>query len=373
MRCKKRPYRKLNDNSADCVHIIKTLHGYYPNNRRNMKKVYISIDSFTKKMNVLFAQADGDVNSASVFPLPIRKGCVENGYCHYSEIFDESLIELLRLNGINEADISIAVPSMDVCMDYITVPNLGSNKKNDDNFFQELKKMFPFLRDFSDISTGVVRQTKSSTTYRYSMFGAENFHKISEYLFNTNHELSFITSNVIASASMAMTLAGGKSFFSKDIYHFVNMKKSHTECALVSGNEILATHCIPFGLDLLKGYTAKDFINYKLFNEIEERFAPLKNFLDLYMAHCGELSLPDPKRIVYLVPREYENLSEFLNHDTDYPWVALEIPEQYKAFANNLELLGMFMSKVDKSFNFASQKPVRPSEDGEISNLPATI
>ncbi len=324
-----------------------------------MQNVYISVNPFEKKMNVLFSQAEGDLSSVSIFPLPLNKGCY-GGYCKYEEVFTSALTELLRINDIPEANISIAVPSGDVCFDFITIPNVGSARKNDDHYFAEISAMYPEIKKPEDISTSLVRNDKSFCVYRYSLFGAENYEIMNDFFMDTNHSMEFVTSCVIASGSLVSTFAGGgKGLFNRDnTYEFVNIRRKHTEIVLISENRIFAVNTVPFGTDALRDFSQSDFVDYRSFSRIDEAFSDFWHYYNAYRLHISELGLPAAKRSLFLAPKNYLQIGEYLTASSDLNWSLLELPAQYKPFADNLELIGLYLGKVPADFNFVvNEKP----------------
>ncbi len=325
-----------------------------------MQNVYISINPFEKKMNVLFSSNEADLSSVSIYPLSLPRGC-HFGACDYEQVFSESFTDLLRINNIPEANITVALPSGDVCFDFVTIPNVGSSRRNDENFFTEIKTMYPDVKKPEELNATLIKSDKSQCVYRYSMLGRKNYDKIKDFFVNTNHSLDFITSNIVASAYLVMTFANtSKGLFSKDnAYEFAYIKKKHTEIALISDGQICAVNVIPVGTDALRKFGAKDITDYRSFADMDSAFSSFWHNYNLYRLHVMELGLPVAKKCQFLAPRNYSALGEYLSAGSDLNWTPLDLPEQYKNFADNLELVGLYLGKVPPEFNFAPSEKTK--------------
>ncbi|MEG1710753.1 MAG: hypothetical protein RR316_03010, partial [Clostridia bacterium] len=251
--------------------------------------------------------------------------------------------------------LSIAVPSADVTFDYLTLPNLNNQRKNEDILITEFKKMYPFIKKISDIKYYTIKTTKTNIIYMYPLFNSENLSLFNSFLVNTNHNLSFLTSNAIASASFAISVIGS-SILRKDVYQFINMRKNYTDCALIVGDNIYSTFTVPYGTKLLENYNEKDLVNYKLFAEIEKTVSPLMQPIMAYINRCNSLGVAESKKAVVHIADGYNSFLDILNRDSDITYEKFIVPSQYSMLDNNLELLGMFLSKVNKDLEFSDTK-----------------
>lgn len=316
-----------------------------------MQNVSINIDIYAKKAFVLFSPTDGGLADSTLFPMDIAAPFVANGYVNYVGVFTKVFNEMLLLNDITEANIRLSAPTECIALDYISVPNLGG-KKNDDNLMVEAKKLFPSVTKPSQINMNIVKTTKTQVTASYSICNTEDIKSINKHLVNTNHNLSFYTNNAMATACIFSSIIGGNFFMRDNVMFCIDIGSHKTECVLINGNTLLAQYCIPYGTELFSAFTHKDFSNYRMFNDIEKHIFKWQFQLLSFINHCKDLGLPDPKKGYVRVNKEHEGIVALLNRDSSLTFEALNIPEEYKIYENNLALLSLFLDKTDKQYNF---------------------
>lgn len=316
-----------------------------------MQNVYISVNPFEKKINLLISPMEKELSSISIYPIKSNFGWY-NGYCKYDEILTSAITDTLIKNNVPETNVYLSLPSRDICFDYISIPNTGSAANNDSHFYNELKIMYPD-RNADDMDIILTKNSKTSVVYRYAMFGQENYRKIKDFFKNTNHNLSFITSNILAEASLITSFDSiGKRLFSKDrTYEYVNIHQSYSEIALISNGEIFAVNTIPQGTNALREFSQDDFTNSRLFDRIDSTFGIFLHYYNAYRLRIAELGMPLAKRVSFLVPKNYTQIGEYLSYRSDSTWSLLELDEQYKPFTSDLGLIALYLDKV-KKFNF---------------------
>lgn len=322
-----------------------------------MNNVSISIDIYAKKAFAMFSPSDGDLASATVFPMDIPAPFTAPGYINYTGVFTKVFNEMLLVNDISEANIRLAAPTEAIAIDYISVPNIGG-RKNDENLFTEAKKLFPSITKPAQINLNVIKTTKNQVISVYSLCNPDDLKSINRHLINTNHNLSFYTDNAIATASLFAQFTGNGGFqissgvLGKDnAFMGIDISNHKTECFIYSGSSVLAQYCIPFGTELFSAFSPRDFLNPRMHAELESHIFKWQFPLFSFISRCKELNLPTPKK-AYVRVKDYDGIVNLLSRDSDMDFVILQLPKEYELYENNLALLALFLNKVDKQYNY---------------------
>lgn len=120
-----------------------------------MNNVSISIDIYAKKAFAMFSPSDGDLASATVFPMDIPAPFTAPGYINYTGVFTKVFNEMLLVNDISEANIRLAAPTEAIAIDYISVPNIGGKKTT--------KISSPKQKNYSRVLLNLLRSISTSS------------------------------------------------------------------------------------------------------------------------------------------------------------------------------------------------------------------